>query len=119
MNIEIARAADLDRVETLVSWLKRPHLDRVTVTMPGLDTTERERAARTIRHLFNDCGCAFGALALVVTVAASVLARPSGGTAYAMTALTCLAAAVAGKLLGLAWSRQRLLARLRALRSAS
>ncbi|MEV6367723.1 hypothetical protein D7147_16075 [Micromonospora musae] len=119
MNIEIARVADLDRVETLVSWLKRPHLDRVTITMPGLDTTERERAARTIRHLFNDCGCAWAALAFVVAVPAAVLARPSGGAAYAVAALSCLAAAVAGKLLGLAWSRQRLLARLRALRSAS
>ncbi|TYB93669.1 hypothetical protein FXF53_27730 [Micromonospora sp. WP24] len=119
MNIEIARVADLDRVETLVSWLKRPHLDRVTITMPGLDTTERERAARTIRHLFNDCGCAWAALAFVVAVPAAVLARPSGGAAYAVAALSCLAVAVAGKLLGLAWSRQRLLARLRALRSAS
>ncbi|MEV6377233.1 hypothetical protein [Micromonospora musae] len=119
MNIEIARVADLDRVETLVSWLKRPHLDRVTITMPGLDITERERAARTIRHLFNDCGCAWAALAFVVAVPAAVLARPSGGAAYAVAALSCLAAAVAGKLLGLAWSRQRLLARLRALRSAS
>ncbi|MFC0504379.1 hypothetical protein [Micromonospora costi] len=119
MNIEIAHPADLDRVETLVSWLKRPHLDRVTVTMPGLDATERDRAARTIRHLFNDCGCAWAALTFVVAVTVAVLARPSGGTAIAVAALTCVAAAIAGKLLGLAWSRQRLLARLRALRSAS
>ncbi|MEV4197724.1 hypothetical protein [Micromonospora globbae] len=119
MNIEIAHPADLDRVEALVSWLKRPHLDRVTITMPGLDATESDRAARTIRHLFNDCGCAWGASALVVAVAGAVLARPGGVAALATAALACLAAAVAGKLLGLAWSRQRLLARLRALRTAA
>lgn len=44
---------------------------------------------------------------------------PSGGRAVAAAGLGCLAAAVAGKLLGLSWSRRRLLHRLRALRAVS
>ncbi|MEU8297150.1 hypothetical protein AB0C04_07685 [Micromonospora sp. NPDC048909] len=119
MNIEIADQADLDRAETLVSWLQRPHLDRVTVTMPGLDDTERDRAARAIRHLFNDCGCTWAAVAFVAAGAAAVLIGPSGGRAVAVAAAGCLTTAVADKLLGLAWSRRRLLARLRSLHSAS
>lgn len=119
MHIEIADCADLDRAEALVSWLRRPHLDRVTVTMPGLDAAERERAAKAIRHLFNDCGCTWGALALVAAGAGVLMVGPNGGRAVAGAALGCLAAAAAGKLLGLAWSRWRLLTRLRALRSAS
>lgn len=119
MNIEIATHADLDRAEALVSWLRRPHLDRVTITMPGLDNTDRDRAVGAIRHLFNDCGCTWAAVALVAAGSAVLLIGPSGGRAVAGAALCCLTAAVAGKLLGLAWSRRRLLARLRSLRSAS
>ncbi|MEV6816443.1 hypothetical protein [Micromonospora sp. NPDC051296] len=119
MHIEIAGHADLDRAEALVSWLERPHLDRVTITLPGLDTTERERTAVTLRHLFNDCGCAWGLAALVVAGAGSLLAWPSGGRGIAVAVLGCLLAAAAGKLLGLAWSRRRLLALLHHLRSAS
>jgi hypothetical protein len=119
MHIEIADRADLDRAETLVSLLRRPHLDRVTVTLPGLDATERERTAAIIRRLFNDCGCDWGALALVTAVVGVLMVGPSGGPAVAAAVLGCLAAAVAGKLLGLSWSRRRLLLRLRALRAVS
>ncbi len=119
MHIEIADHADLDRAEALVSWLERPHLDRVIITLPGIGTTERERAAANLRHLFNDCGCAWGLAALVLAGAGSLLVWPSGARGVTGAVLGCLLAAVAGKLLGLAWSRRRLLALLHTLRSAA
>ncbi|PZG16421.1 hypothetical protein C1I95_17700 [Micromonospora craterilacus] len=119
MHIEIADHVDLDRAEALVSWLERPHLDRVTITLPGLDTTERERAAVTVLRLFNDCGCAWGLAALVLAGTGALLVRPDGGQGIAGVVLAGLLAAAAGKLLGLAWSRRRLLALLHNLRSAS
>ncbi|SCF47193.1 hypothetical protein [Micromonospora mirobrigensis] len=118
MDVEIADRADLDRVAALVSLLHRPHLDRVTVTLSGLDATERRHTAELLRRLFNDCGCGAGALAMVVAVAVALLVGPHGGRAIATAALGCLGAAVAGKFLGLARSRRRLLVRLRALRAA-
>ena len=119
MHIEIANHADLDRAEALVSWLQRPHLDRVTITLPGLTATERKNAAMALRRLFNDCGCAWGLAALTAAVVGSVLIWPGSGRPLAGAVLGCLGAAVAGKLLGLASSRRRLLALLHALRSAA
>ncbi|MCM0676766.1 hypothetical protein NCC78_19050 [Micromonospora phytophila] len=118
MDIRIADSADLDRTEALVSWLRRPHVDGVAVTVPGLDAARRERSARQLRRHFNDCGCAWSALALVAAVTAALVLGPRGG-AIAVAALGCLGAAVTGKLLGLAWSRRRLLTLLRALRTTS
>lgn len=115
MHIEIAERTDLDRAGALVSWLRRPHVDRVVVTLAALDARERERSAEAIRRLFNDCGCTWSAVALVGAGGVALAA----GRSVIGVALTALAAAVAGKLLGLAWSRHRLLARLRALRLAA
>ncbi|HEX2772212.1 MAG TPA: hypothetical protein VHN18_07240 [Micromonosporaceae bacterium] len=119
MHLEIAGRADLDRAEALATWLRRPHVDQVAVRMPGLDSAECERSARAIRHLFNDCGCTWGALALLVAAVGVLVIGPAGWPDVGGSVLGCLAAAAGGKLLGLAWSRYHLLARLRALRSST
>lgn len=119
MRLQLESHDDLFQAAALASWLDRPSVSEVVVTLPWLDTDERSSSAQAIRRLFNDCGCAVGSISAMATVAAvllpQVLTRGWSWPAVGSAVGAGVAAAVAGKLAGLAWSRWRLRARLRLL----
>ena len=116
MRLTLETDADLRRALALASWLDRPAVSHVEVRLPGLGPVERDRSARAIRKLFNDCGCVVSTVAMVAT--AVVLAVAGAGADWSwwrigVATLVCLAAAIAGKVLALAASGWRLRIRLR------
>lgn len=112
MRLVLDGRSDLERTERLATWLSRPAVDDVCVTLPWLDEDERHRVARAIQTYFNDCGCLVGAPAFVLALAWCLHASPwPDGSAWAAAGYTLLAsvgAALAGKGAGLLWSRWRL-----------
>lgn len=118
MRLQLECLDDLKRAERLASWLGRPSVNNVVVLLPWLDATERDRSARAIYRLFNDCGCAAATAAAFGSVAVAVLVLRLSGREFSWQLagamfVVGLAAAAAGKLAGLAWSRWRLRVRLR------
>jgi hypothetical protein len=117
MRLVLESSDDLERATALASWLNRPTVTEVVVRLPWIDGDERHTYATAIRRLFNDCGCAVATAAFIAAVAASLLTPvvtrdwswPLVGTSLVLS----ITAAVAGKLLGLAWTRHRLRALLR------
>lgn len=112
MRLVLHGRSDLERTARLATWLSRPAVDDVSVTLPWLTEDERHRAARAIRRYFNDCGCLAGAPAFVIALAWCLAANPwPAGPAWSAAGYTLLAsvgAALAGKGAGLFWSRWRL-----------
>lgn len=103
---------DLDRAAQLVSWLNRPAVDHIVVLLPGLDRFERHRSAKTLKFLFNDCGCIWGAPAFVATFS-YVLATHIQANGFSWSILGYsfgigFCVALVAKLVGLAWSYWRL-----------
>ena len=118
----IADGGDLRRAHDTASWLGRPRVERVVVTLPGLTEAERQRAGQRLRALHNDCGCRTGELSLVLTAAAvwlAPLAAPVPRPGWPVVLLLLVLAAVGGKLLGLARSRHLLREELRRLRATT
>ena len=57
MIIKLENQRDLEQASQLVSWLNRPVVDKVVVSLPWLDEGQRARIEKTMKFLFNDCGC--------------------------------------------------------------
>lgn len=118
--LELEDLEDLDRASVLASWLNRPSVEAVRVTLPWLGGDERLRAAEELHRQFNDCGCFWGGPAFLLVLGGSIAMRTSEGespwSATGMALVAAVPAAVAAKLLGLAVSRWRLMACLRDLR---
>ena len=112
MTLVLRSRTDLARASRLASWLHRAPIDDVIVSLPWLDSRERQRAARTLRSHFNDCGCAEGTVAFVLVLAVCVWTQPWPGAAWwmaiAYSFVSALFAAVPAKLGALLWSRWRL-----------
>lgn len=111
---------DLERAAALVSWLNRPPVEKVLVTLPWLDSKEQVRSANALRDLFNECGCLWGGLTFLVTLTGAFSFQfIQGGlslTRVAVLVLIAVCSAFTAKLLSLAWSRWRLLAWLQRMR---
>lgn len=101
----LASGRDLDAAYAKATWLGRARVDDVVLELPGLSDGTRAQTASRIRGHVNDCGCLWGEIALLVGIA-TVWLTPLAMTApnVALVVLT----AVAGKLLGLAWSQRQL-----------
>ncbi|HKA85995.1 MAG TPA: hypothetical protein VKD21_19170 [Acidimicrobiales bacterium] len=111
-SMVLADVGDIDAAYAKATWLGRSRVDSVTVALPGLDEGARADAATRVRRHVNDCGCLWGEIAILLGVATIWL------TPMALTVPTVLVvglAGIAGKLLGLAWSRRRLRLELRRL----
>ena len=112
MRLVLASRADVLAASRLVRWLNRPAVEQVVVAIPALSERERQRIATKLQGLFNDCGCAWGAPAFLVTLGLLIVGSPwrhtSSGVAVAMTLAGAVAAAVLAKLTALAWSRWRM-----------
>jgi hypothetical protein len=108
----LAGAGDIEAAFSEATWLGRSRVDSVIVALPGLTESARAEAAVRVRRHLNDCGCLWGEIAMLMGVATIWL------TPVALTVPTVLVvclAGVAGKLLGLGWSRRRLRLELRRL----
>jgi hypothetical protein len=113
--VVLADAGDIEAAYTDATLLGRSRVDNVIVALPGLTESARAQAAVRVRRHLNDCGCLWGEIAILMGIATIWL------TPVALTAPTVLVvclAGVAGKLLGLGWSRRRLRLELRRLADA-
>jgi len=112
MTLVIQDRRDLHRAGHLVSWLNRPAVDLVQVTLPWLDSREQQRNAKALKFYLNDCGCLWGVPAFVAAFAGCLAMAPSRGgqtwIAVGLSLLVAVAAALVAKLAALAWSRWRL-----------
>jgi hypothetical protein len=123
MRLKLECLEDLKEATALASWLNRPSVREVVVLIPWLDADERERSAKALCRLFNDCGCAVATAAFAAAAGLVIILHPgspgwswaSFGTAF----VAGVAAGVVGKLAGLAWSRLRLRAWLRRMSKAN
>ena len=115
-RLTIRTRDDLQATAGMASWLRRPPVRDVIIDIPSIEDDVCRQAAKALRRHFNDCGCFWGAPAFLL----ALLALLFRGGAHTWTGVTAslglaLAAGAGGKLLGLAWSRSRLLAWLRRL----
>jgi hypothetical protein len=101
----------------MASWLGRPSVDRVVVDLPWVEEDDRQRVAKALRRYFNDCGCFWGTPVFLVALLSGLILLDGADTWQGVVGciVFALVAGAAGKLLGLAWSRWRLLAWLRRL----
>jgi hypothetical protein len=112
MRLVISSRDDLEQTRRLASWVNRPAVDHVLITLPWLDVDERQRIAKELEAQFNACGCTWGTVAFVLALvwclrtAALGSASVSSGAGYVV--LGSVTAAIAGKALGLKWSQWRL-----------
>jgi hypothetical protein len=112
MKIILDSRADLEEAVQLISWLNRPTIDQVVVSIPWLDRNDQKRSEKFLKRLFNDCGCQWGAPTFLITIILSSLTvlREIGITWYTMglSFLISVCIAFVAKLLSLAWSCWRL-----------
>lgn len=117
--LSLRSVEEVDEARAFVRWIGRPQFSAVHLDAPSLDEKTRQRSAKRVRKLFNDCGCGWGQVAfaaafpvavwrLLAEIDAALLAV-AGGLVFAT------AASIGGKGIGLAWSRWRLLTKLREL----
>lgn len=112
LAISITGPHDARRLRARATWLGRPLVRSVEVSLPSLDGGARERTARRLRRLFNDCGCLWGAPTFLVTFGVLLARAWPAGLGWRSVVLAfavAVAAAFGAKLLALAWSRWRLL----------
>ena len=109
--LTISSRIDLERAVSSATWLSRPRVAAVHVSVDGVDQASSAALGTRIGKLFNDCGCAWGemalAVALVVLLLGPGLVAWPAGLNWAGVVAICAVAAVAGKLFGLALSRRR------------
>jgi hypothetical protein len=113
----LSAPGDVERARDDATWLGRERLDHVLVALPGVGEPTRTELARRVRRHTNDCGCRAGELVALLTVLVLWLGPFSPGVLPGLGLV--LGAAVAGKLAGLAVSRQLLRADLRRLDAAA
>jgi hypothetical protein len=56
MIIVISNESELKQAAQLNRWLNRPHVERLHLSLEWIDPSNRERAAKVMQGLFNDCG---------------------------------------------------------------
>lgn len=121
MKIVLNNREDIDWAMSQTSWLNRPTCELVIVLLPWLDETQRTRAAKKIRFLFNDCGCLWGGPVFLIVFSVRFFSKISGKSfswpILGISFLIGAAAAIIAKFLGLAWSRWRLRAWLNKIRN--
>ncbi len=121
--LTISSRSDAERAAASATWLSRPRYESVRVDLEPLDQRTAASLSAQIRKLFNDCGCAWGELALVAAMITVLLGpRLVGWPAshgWGSSIAICVIAAIAGKLAGLAWSRRRVRHLLRHLAATS
>ena len=87
---------------------------RVRVNLSGLSQQEQAHWQERIEHLHNDCGCSAGAVSLFGLILAAIVYGAVIGFEQPLwqvalgTLIAAIAALLAGKLFGLAWSRRTL-----------
>ena len=112
MIIKLKNQFDVEQAAQLVSWLNRPSVDNVQVSLPWLDENEQGQSARALKYLFNDCGCLWGGPAFLITfVSYVVIQLHTSAFSWAMLGsafLIAVGVALVAKFLGLGWSRWRL-----------
>jgi hypothetical protein len=110
------------RVRSRSDLARLPHtwnrFDRIELMTPQLAEAERERWERRLLDAYADCGCHAGGLAVLLTLVGLVvagLALPGGRTwtGAGLGVAAVVAAAVVGKLAGLAIARIRLRSHIR------
>ena len=121
--LTISSRIDLERAVSSATWLSRPRVAAVHVSLHGVDQASSAALGTRIGKLFNDCGCAWGeitlAAALVVLLLGPALVGWPAGLGGGGVVVIGAVAAVAGKLFGLAWSRRRVRQLLRRLAATS
>ena len=68
MKIILKNKQDLTQAVGHVSWLNRPDVEEVVVELPWIDTHEQRQSAKTLKSLYNDCGCLWGTGAFLITL---------------------------------------------------
>ncbi len=108
--LALTSGAEIERALRAATWLGRPHVSTVVLD-PSLPDDGGAAAAEAdqIKRAFNDCGCAWGEMALLATVLALVGTHVSTGDPGWVEAVgLAITAAVVGKAAGLARSRRQL-----------
>lgn len=67
MNIIINTVNDIEIAASYNSWLSRPTVRNITVSHNKMTAETCSDYENRIKYLFNDCGCIWGALVLVLT----------------------------------------------------
>jgi hypothetical protein len=112
MKIILNSRSDLEKAQQFISWLSRPTVDQVVVSIHWLDRAEQKRAEKLLKALLNDCGCQWGAPTFLISFALCILTVLreiditwcTVGGAFLISACFAFIA----KLLSLAWSYWRL-----------
>ncbi len=76
MKIRIGSHQELTEAMRLNSWLHRPVLRSLELAVPGLDEPRKRRLESRLRHLFNECGCGWAAIVLVIALVAGFALYP-------------------------------------------
>ena len=90
---------------------------RVRINFPVLSRQEQVDWQERIEHSHNDCGCSAGAVSLFGLILTAIIYTAVIGFEQSLwlvvvgTVVAALAALLAGKLIGLAWSRRTLRSR--------
>ncbi len=112
MILKLKNQADLKEAATYISWLNRPHIESVLVSLPWLGKAEQSRLAKTLRFLFNDCGCLWGSPAFMIAFIYNFSIKlPENSFSFTILGYTFLISGVVAllaKFLGLGWSYWRL-----------
>ena len=79
MKIQLNNRDDVERARSLATWLSRPAVDQVVITIPWLPERQRARLEKRIKYLFNDCGCLWGGPVFLVVFSAVLVTKWSSG----------------------------------------
>jgi hypothetical protein len=117
--LTVERAQDLEEARAMARWIGRPQFSEVRLAVSSIDEATRQRLARRLLALFNDCGCGWGQVAFLAALPFVLWRLPAERLPPLPMIIVGLVIAatvsIAGKGLGLAWSRWRLRAELREL----
>jgi len=118
MRLVLNNQADIESALGLTTWLSRPMLNQVELSLPQISKSEQNRFAKSIKNAFNDCGCFWGAPAFILSFAISFyyLNNPSY-LEVAYTFFFSVFVAISAKLLALYFSYKRLKNQLNHLKS--
>src|SRR5215213_2449124 len=94
MRLVISSNSDIEQARRLASWVNRPAVDHILITLPGMDTEERGRIARELKNHFNECGCTWGTVAFGLAAAWCLGTNPWGTASAPATVGYALAASV-------------------------
>jgi hypothetical protein len=112
MIINIKNQKDIEEVLKYVSWLNRPNVDKLILSLPWLSKKQQSKYEKRLKFLFNDCGCLWGGPAFLITFSILFFSKL---TTHGISLnflwkpfLIGIIAAFLGKFLGLRWSYWRI-----------